>query len=347
MATLPILRYELDPTGTSPDNLVQGELHTTPARQIRAVAPTYGAFFSASMRVRDTSNNQLLTKGVQYYPAELYEIPTAKFGKEVCAIIVITDASVSNNISLEYQAVGGEFSSAATAVVQQIEALNLDDRPIEWGSVIEKPSEYPPSHHLHDAGDIYGFEYLVHAIDRVRAAILMGDDLSHETIYQYIDNIRAAIQAVADGAAAAVLAHVNDRDNPHQVTLAQLNAYNKGEVDALVNLARSDLSIMLEQHVLRHDNPHVVTKAQVGLGNVNDFPMATFAEAVAVASNEHYMSPLRVGQALAQHSASAAHDERYVRLGATVSCSLTESGGYLYAWVSGAWRAIWPPQWQE
>lgn len=260
MATLPLIRYPLDPTGVNPDNLVQGELHTLLARQTRVVAPTYGAFYSGSLVVRDTSNNQVLVKNVQYYAAELYEVPSAKFGKEVCAIVVITDASVSNNISLEYQAVGGEFSAAATAIVQQIEALNLDARPVQWGSIIEKPSEYPPSHHLHDIGDIYGFEYVVHALDRIRAAILMGDDLSHDTIYQYVDSVKAELEQGAQTVQNNLQAHLSDTNNPHQVTAAQLNVYTKPETNA--QIAASGAA--LDNHKSDFGNPHQVTAAQVG-----------------------------------------------------------------------------------
>ena len=186
--TLPLYRYSLDRTGISPDNLVSGELHTLPSRLVRVIATTYGAFFTDSLQITDSNTNAILTKDVQYYAAELYEIPTAKYGKQICSIVVITDISVSDNVSLRYQALGGDFSNSVTAIVQQIEALQLDNRPIGWGNVIDKPNDYAPSHHLHDLGDVYGFEYLVHAIDRVRAAIEFGDAASHDAIYRYIDS---------------------------------------------------------------------------------------------------------------------------------------------------------------
>ena len=115
MPTPQVIRYPLDPTGVSPDNLVSGELHTMVQRQTRAIATEYGAFYTNSLQVRDTSNNQLLVAGTHYYPAELYELPTARYGKEVCAIIVITDPTVSDQVSLQYQCVGGEFSTSQTA----------------------------------------------------------------------------------------------------------------------------------------------------------------------------------------------------------------------------------------
>jgi hypothetical protein len=217
-----VIRYPLDPTGTNPDNLISDEPHTLPARQIRALAPDNGAFYTESIVVTDTSNNQVLVKGVQYNAAELYEVPTGMFGKEVCAILLITDPSVSNTVKITYQAIGGEYSRSAQAIIQQIENLSLDDRPVQWGSIIDKPSEYPPSHHLHDLGDIYGFEYMVHALDRIRAAIEMGDAASHDTIYQYIDARDNVIIGMIQGNTDALAAHIADQSNPHQVNKTQV-----------------------------------------------------------------------------------------------------------------------------
>lgn len=259
MPTPNVIRYPLDPTGTNPDNLVVDEPHTLPARQIRAVATEYGAFYTESMVVVDAATNLPLDKGVQYYAAELYEVPTGMFGKEVCAIILITDPSVSPNIRITYQAVGGEYSRSVTAIIQQIEALNLDDRPVEWGAIINKPSEYPPSHHLHDLGDIYGFEYMVHALDRIRDAILRGDDISHDTIYQYIDSRDNYIIGLIQGQSDALAAHIADQNNPHHVT-----------------------------------------KAQVGLDLVQNFPVATDAEAQAGLATNRYMTPYATKLAIQQ-----------------------------------------------
>lgn len=181
------IKYPLDTTGTNPANLVIGEIQTMPARTIRALALNYGAFYVESLVVTDTLTNLPLTRNVQYYATELYDVPSAKYGKEVCAILIITDSTVSNSVSVNYQAIGGEYSISTTAIVQQIANLNLDHRPVAWGALLSKPEAFPPSNHLHDLGDIYGFEYVVHALERIRAAIELGDSASHDSIYAYID----------------------------------------------------------------------------------------------------------------------------------------------------------------
>ena len=189
----PIIRYQLDPTGVNPDNYVNGEIHAMVRRKVRAIATTYGAFYTNSLRIVDVATQQPLEKDRQYFAAELYELPTGKFGKEVCAIIVITDETVGDTVSISYQAVGGEYSQSMTAIVQMLDNLALDNRPVSWPDIINRPSEFPPSHHLHDIGDVYGFEYVVHALDRIRQAILMGDSASHDAIYRYIDSKTTAV----------------------------------------------------------------------------------------------------------------------------------------------------------
>jgi hypothetical protein len=190
-----ILKYPLDPTGVNSNNLVQGELVTLNNKRVRSIAPMYGAFFADSVIIMDMNTNVALIRGVDWYPGELYEVPTALYGKGIYGLIIIANPNISTNVSLQYQAVGGEFSTPADAISQLVNTLNLDNRPVAWPDIIRKPDGYPPSQHLHNAGDIYGFEYLVHALERVRNAIAIGDELANNDIYKYIDTQVATLNA--------------------------------------------------------------------------------------------------------------------------------------------------------
>lgn len=53
----------------------------------------------------------------------------------------------------------------------------------------------------------------------------------------------------------------------------------------------------IEQHAGNKNNPHAVTKMQVGLGNVENYAVATQAEAEAGTANNKYMTPQRAKQA--------------------------------------------------
>jgi hypothetical protein len=57
-----------------------------------------------------------------------------------------------------------------------------------------------------------------------------------------------------------------------------------------------------DSHIASVSNPHLVTAAQVGLGAVENYPVATTAEAEAGTSNVTYMTPLRTAEAILELS---------------------------------------------
>lgn len=238
--------YPLDLTGTSPDNLIQGEPQTlSPNRAVRAVAPMYGGFYKDSMAITDMANGNQLTAS-QFECVELYEVPTALTGKEVDSVVLITDTAVSNNIQLTYQCVGGEYSRSPEAIVDLVNTLELDNRPAAWPDIIGLPSQFPPSMHLHDAGDIFGFEYVVWALERVRRAIEMGDDISHDNIYRYIDGLMANIPTLANVLAminTALANHVASPD-PHSQYRLKLDITEQvAVINATTSITSIDLSL--------------------------------------------------------------------------------------------------------
>ena len=153
-----ILKYPLDITGLDNNNLVLGERHELTAGLKRAFVPTYGAFFSESLVVRESETNKTLVSGVDYVAAQLEQSASLLTGKEICSVIVITNPEVDQRISIDYQVLGGEFSASTQALVNMVENLDLDERPVLWGDILGKPTAYPPTPHLHDIGDLYGFE---------------------------------------------------------------------------------------------------------------------------------------------------------------------------------------------
>lgn len=62
----------------------------------------------------------------------------------------------------------------------------------------------------------------------------------------------------------------------------------------------------VQVHIDNIDNPHLVDKKQIGLGYVQNFPIATQAEAEAGLNNHAYMTPLRVAQSIGALAGSSA-----------------------------------------
>ena len=314
-----ILKYPEDPTGLNPNNLVINEPHDLGAGRNRAFVPNYGSYFTESMIVTEAVTNRVLTKGVHYIAAQLQQDASMAMDKEICAVVIIIDPTVRDSLLLTYQVVGGVFSTSATALAKMIETLDIDERIVEWGAIIGKPTAFPPAPHLHDIGDIYGFEYLVEALDALRNAILIGDEAAHDELRQYIRYedglLRDSITAL-DG---RFQAHVQDHENPHATTKGQVGlglvdnyataTQPEAEAGTLNNRFMTPLRtaqaiaiqalVPLNQHKADQSNPHNTTKAQVGLSLVDNYATATQPEAEVGVLNTRFMTPLRTAQAIA------------------------------------------------
>lgn len=193
---MPIVKYPLDLTGNSPDNLIRDEQHVLLPGKNRSLIPKYGAFYTQNnMGLRDLSTGEILEPETQYKPILYYAAASERAGREVCAGVIVTDPRVSDNVAFTYQVVGGEYTHLTTVILELIENLNLDNREVLWGDLLGKPNFFTPAMHLHDIGDVYGFEYIVEALYKLRDAVLIGDEASHEHIFHLIDALRELVVA--------------------------------------------------------------------------------------------------------------------------------------------------------
>lgn len=128
----------------------------------------------------------------------------------------------------------------------------------------------------------------------------------------------AGVKAVTNAVSQALATHVADQNNPHAVDKTDIGLNNVENfaiatateaqtgtasnkymtpqrtaqaINALANQA-------LATHVADKTNPHETTKAQVGLGSVENYPIASQAEATGGTAVDRYMTPQRVAQAI-------------------------------------------------
>jgi len=136
------------------------------------------------------------------------------------------------------------------------------------------------------------------------AAAAGTDNASFMTPYLVTKQLAAAIWPTVN-------AHIANTSNPHQTTKAQVGLGNVQNYPVASNAAAAagtdTASYMTPQlvkyvldnnvwptinsHVGNMNNPHQTTKAQVGLGNVQNFPVATAAQAQAGNDNASYLTP--------------------------------------------------------
>ena len=130
----PVIKYQLDLTGKSPNNLVHDEIHKLKPAMNRVLVPKYGCFFtSVNMKLRDVETGYILAPEVDYKPIMYHADATDRMGQEVCGGIVITNPAVSDHVAFTYQVCGGVYIKITELLVELIQNLNLDNRTILWG----------------------------------------------------------------------------------------------------------------------------------------------------------------------------------------------------------------------
>ena len=267
-------RYALDPTGLNPDNLVIAEEHQTTANSVRAVAPNSGAFFAESMLVYDSDTNTQLTVGTDYKCVELLQDATLKYGKEICVLLLIINPAVSSSVTITYQAVGGQFQYDGSAIANLYETVIKDNRPVDWENVLNRPLEYPPTMHNHLLEDVYGFEPVVAAIERVRNAIVLSDVPAFEAVIDWMNERANQISTALNEQTTVVQGHNDARNNPHVVTKAQvgLSKVENNEVVSAVEI----IDTTPTHKYVTHDR--LISFSDWKLGNVEGKTVETFVK---------------------------------------------------------------------
>src|SRR5574343_316020 len=182
MSTPMIIKYPLDLTGKAGTNLITQEPHNIPAGKQRGFALNYGAFYTKSLVLRDSANN-ILKPNVDYIALHLYELATKYSGEEVCAAVLLINDPIVGDVTADYKCVGGEYVFCVGVINQLIADLQLDNRTIAWGDIIGVLDEFPPAPHMHSVDELYGFEYLIDAMNKLIASIRYGDTFDHKQLY--------------------------------------------------------------------------------------------------------------------------------------------------------------------
>lgn len=107
-------------------------------------------------------------------------------------------------------------------------------------------------------------------------------DSTHRHKVADIDGLEAIIgnQTTNKANQADLIGHIQNQNNPHNVTKQQVGLGNVANVE---QASKQDFN----NHTTNRNNPHSVTKAQVGLGNVTNVEQATKQEFNAHTTNRN------------------------------------------------------------
>lgn len=180
--------YPLDLTGNAGTNLITNELHTFNIAADRIFPLTAGPFYTIGLEVYHGVTNQLLQPVTQYKALHLHRDASLVSGKEVCAVIIVEDATIPS-VRVKYQCIGGLYSNEASLIQDLIDNNPIANDDVVWGQIIGIPVQFPPTEHLHHFDNIYGAEEMVAVLERIRMAIAAGDSPAIAAIYQYIHTL--------------------------------------------------------------------------------------------------------------------------------------------------------------
>lgn len=285
--------YPFDPTGSNPLNRIVNEQHVLTSlnntQLYQTVMPSAAPFFSDNLILsfRNPDNSvRILTEGVDYYFTHQFISASKATAKPVYGSITFLDRDIQGVLRLTYQTLGGVWTLTDSEIADILANMVKNPRTTAWEQITDLPFQFPVIDHEWNLVDMVGASDIVDAIDSVRDAILAGN-------------------------AGGIAAHINDKTNPHEVTKTQVGlgsvqnypVSSQAQAEGGTNNTTYMTPLRVAQaiamlgggsivnHLEDFNNPHNVTKAQVGLANVENYPMATVAQAEAGISTAHYMSP--------------------------------------------------------
>ncbi|QQV92006.1 virion structural protein [Klebsiella phage vB_KpM_FBKp24] len=288
-----VFPYDFDPYQENSSNQISSEAHTITAANgtdFNFIVPRYAPFFRRGFVCRNTTTGVTLRPDVDYFFGFRFDqIIVSGSQLPVYGAIVFNDKSLSANIEIDYHTLGGEFCLDENSILQLMANKAQDPRSLQWGAVVNLPTEFPPIAHRHDADDMTGFSEVISAI------------------YSLSDSQTAGFNKAMQ----SLLEHIADHNNPHHITLADLGIDDLGNLVPaskeqaeggtdntyyMTSLRTSQqfqaiFQPMLQEHEDDQSNPHGVTKAQVGLDLVPNYRTANSLESSAGVADNLLLTP--------------------------------------------------------
>ncbi|MNZ21801.1 hypothetical protein D3C78_388820 [compost metagenome] len=266
------------------------------------IIPRSGPFYAETVKLRlypaganvnNPAGGQPLEEGVHYNFGYHFAHASHTIGLPVYGAITFYDRNLAGQLRMEFQTIGGEWVLDDQKYAELLLNVAYNPRIGTWEQVVELPHQFPVVNHDFNIDDFVGMSEVVDELSDIEQAILQKN-------------------------AGGLADHVADKSNPHDVTKTQVGlglvdnfpTATVGEAQAGVlntrfmtplrvkQLIDATATAALNGHMADMNNPHQTTKTQVGLGNVQNYAVATQAEAEAGASNARYMTPLRTREAI-------------------------------------------------
>jgi len=167
-------RYPYDPTGNSPDNLVENELHTLTTENgdnYKFIVPLNAPYFKDTLVVTHPSTSRILTAGVDYIHTHEYISAKHDLGECINGSITFLNKTISGTIYLNYQTLGGAHLYDTENLLVELSALLLTPDLRTWEDVSMIPDVFTPQQHVVFSSDLVGMSDVVEELKRLRLSI--------------------------------------------------------------------------------------------------------------------------------------------------------------------------------
>ena len=336
-----------DPTGENEENLVLDEEHHLDAdyqKHKRALIMDKGFFYSDSVVVRD-EGTRVLVRGIDYKILFLHGELTNELGRSVAGIIVILNENIANRVYVDAQMVGGKYTKLGHLIQRLLNTLDNKEKGVNYVNVHNTPDTYKPVRHFQSIADTTGWEVIRKRLVDVNYYLVRRGDVKLNRdfgyVQQYIENCQAGIDSIQT----ALTEHKNNRNDPHDITIAQLsldtytdrviltrdglytgNRYRDFITPAAVKRYVDDTSVvLLNAHEADHDLPHDTTLDDIKAYDketIDSLPKSYYAEKEQVTD-----SAKLEGHTLDEYVDTLKKDASYDNLkGRPINLSLLGSG---------------------
>ena len=282
-----LYKNKFDPSAIAVSNQVVNEVHTLATINGLVIVANSGLFYTKSLVITKVSTNLDLVRNVDYsiqgFDAEI----TAMTGYEVAAAIAFTDPSISGDVSISYQAVGGMEGENSALLIEIRERLEeIGRQRAVWHSVINKPATYPPEDHMHNIlTDLTGLDSLRNAIEALTTVLTSNrvPELSGTKMDDKVNRLLAVITSFRNDLNTLSLQLATFIINSNLTVLSNDSISSntiQGYIDHSVNSAVSVVTTNLNQEIalINSGNTTVVI---LQAGEVNATANATVLQTAA------------------------------------------------------------------
>jgi len=214
--------YNFDPTGTLAANRINNEQIIVLApgdRKFHFTMPRWAPFFEQGLdvKIKDINNvTKPLVMGIDYYLSHKYADASLATMHPVWGSITFLDRTIVGTVTVSYNTLGGPWTLEATDIATILLNTAVNPRITTWEQVTNRPIDFPVINHPWNLDDMVGQKEILDALTQFHNDWLTTIDIN-------------------SGGMAVLNNHINDKNNPHETTAAQVGAYSKVEIDNKLN----------------------------------------------------------------------------------------------------------------